>query len=402
MPRHLPRLGLLAALFVASAWGLPAQAGSPADEAERVRLSEDMKRLSRRNAWTGVEDAFQAMEALTERGVEIPKEDYLLGAESARNVGDILASHERLVAARKIEASDDVTGRIEAIEASYQRVSLVVEAKYKGEAELNITEQPFAADQRKAISFAKGKLATDMSFEGMLPFGDYTFGTKTFSLKPDGGAVTVALTGADGEQREKGLAFVGPRVDVGPAYTVAGDATYREGELHPDGFSGIGARAGVGVEIGLHGGFGAIVEVGYHGLFGGAPDVGDDPAYEASGSSLHQGYGWLAGTYRLGDLGIAAGPVLAAGVGKASGLSGYCDGNPCDGVAAAEAAALAYQPMSGSITSFGGSLGLSYGFLDMGGLKLGASLLGGAQWDNARTYPWGQLGLTLAPQRRDG
>lgn len=402
MPRHLPRLGLLAVLLLAASAGAPASAATPADEAERVRLSEDMKRLSRRNAWSGVEDAFQAMEQLADRGVEIPKEDWMLGAEAARNIGDVLASYERLIEARKIEPTPDVTGRIEAIEFNYQRVDLAVEPKYEGSYGFDIAEQPFAADQRKAINYAKGKLTAEQRFEGMLPFGDYSFGPKTFTLSKDGGPVSVALTAEDGVQKEKGLAFVGPRVDLGPAFTVASDASYKEGELHPDGFSGVGARAGVGVELGLHSGFGALVEVGYHGLFGGTPDLAEDPAYQASSSSLHQGYGWLAGTFRAGDLGLALGPVLAAGVGKASGLSGYCDGNPCEGVAAAEAAALDYQPMKGSIMSFGGSLGLSYGIVDLGGLQLGVGLLGGAQWDNARTYPWGQLGLTLAPQRRDG
>lgn len=394
---------LFGGLLTASLAGAPAHAaGNAADEAERVRLSEDMKRLSRRNAWTGVEDAFQAMEELTTRGVEIPQEDYLVGAEAARNVGDMLASHERLVAARQLGATPDITGRIEAIEAAYQRVTLVVEPKYVGEAPLQIAEEPFAADQRKAIAYAKGRLELEARFEGMLPFGQYTFGPKGFELQAGGGLVSVALTQADGEQKERGLAFVGPRVDVGAAYTVAGAPGFQEGELHPDGFSGAGARAGVGVELGLHGGFGALVEVGYHGMLGGAPDVAEDPAYEASNASLHQGFGWLAGTWRIADFGVALGPVLATGVARASGLSGYCDGNPCSGVEAAEAAALSYQPMKGSILSFGGSVGLSYGFLDLGGLSLGAGLLGGAQSDGARMYPWGQLGLTLAPQRRDG
>ncbi len=399
MIRSLTRLSTLAALVLALS--LPASAGPAEDEAERVRLSEDMKRLSRRSAWQGVDDAYRALAELAARGTEIPQEDYLLGAEAARNLGNVQGAYERLIEARKVRPSPDVTGRIEAIESAYGQAVIVVESKYDGEATLAAVEMPFAADQRKAITYAQGQVQTTRGFSGMLPFGDYTIGPKTFTVAQNAPA-SVSLTAEDGVQKEKGLAFVGPRVDIGPAFTVMGDASYKEGELHPDGFSGAGGRAGVGLELGMHGGFGALVQVGWHGAFSGPPDVAEDPAYSASSRSLNMGFGWLAATYRVGDLGIALGPLLAAGVGKSSGLSGYCDGQPCTGVDATEAAALDYPPMTGSIVSAGGSLGLSYGVLDLGGLQLGVGLQAGAQTDNRRLYPWGQLGLTLAPQRSDG
>lgn len=402
LPRSLLHTTLLLALGL---WLGPVAhaAGSPQDEAERVRLSEDMKRLSRRSAWQGVEDAFRALEALVPRGVEIPMEDWMLGAEAARNLGDVQASFDRLSGARKILGTPEITGRIEAIESAYGRVLITVEPKYQGSVELAAVESPFAADQRKAISFAHGRMLAERGFTGMLPFGDYVVGTRRFTVAAGSTAPTaVSLTASDGEQGEKGLAFVGPRFDVGPAFTVATQPSFQEGELHPDGFSGVGGRAGVGVELGFHGGFGGLVQVGWHGVFGGAPDLADDAAYEASGSTLQMGYGWLAGTWRVKELGVALGPILSVGVGKSSGLSEYCAGQACAGVAGAEGAALDYQSMSGSILAFGGSLGLHYGLFDLGGLRGGIGLQGGLQSDSARMYPWGQLGLTIAPQRRDG
>ena len=38
----------------------------------------------------------------------------------------------------------------------------------------------------------------------------------------------------------------------------------------------------------------------------------------------------------------------------------------------------------------------------LGALRGGLGLQGGLQGDGDRMYPWGQLGLTVAPQRRDG
>lgn len=400
MSSKLLRPALVAALFLALS--PPVLAVDRASEAERVRLSEEMHRLARRSAWQGVEDAFEELVKLAERGVPVPASDYLLGAEAARNLGDIQAAWERLVEARKLKPTPEITGRIEAIEANYGRVTLSADSRYVGDTQLAPAEMPFAADQRKAITYAQGRIMAERSFTGMLPAGDYTFGPRSFTVTPGAGPVVVKLTEADGIQKEKGLAFVGPRVDVGPAFTVAGQPSYHEGELHPDGFSGVGARAGVGLELGMHSGFGALVEVGWHGAFGGRPDLAEDPAYEADGSSLNLGFGWLAGTWRTGDFGLALGPVLAAGMAKSTGLSEYCSNQSCPGIDASDPSALQYQSMSGSIVSFGGSLGASIGFLDIGGLQLGAGVQLGAQSDSARLYPWGQLGLTLAPKRSDG
>jgi hypothetical protein len=146
----------------------------------------------------------------------------------------------------------------------------------------------------------------------------------------------------------------------------------------------------VGVQLGMHGGFGGLVQVGYHGMFGGKPEATE--AFETDATGLQMGWGWLAGTFRAGNLDLALGPVLGVGVAKATGVA----------TETGAASDLDYQSMAGSIVTTGGSVAGSYLFLDLGGLKGGVGLQAGAQSDGSRLYPWGQLGLTLAPARRDG
>ena len=70
------------ALLLASA---PVFAQSSAAEAEHTRLTDDMKRLTARNAWKGVDDAYRRMEALVaDQGVVLTYRDHYMGAVAAR------------------------------------------------------------------------------------------------------------------------------------------------------------------------------------------------------------------------------------------------------------------------------------------------------------------------------
>lgn len=379
-------------LLLALALGLTspsvAHAQTPEDQAEKVRLAEDMKRLSRRNAWRGVDEAYLKLMALSEKGVALDHADHVLGADASIALGDVSAAYERLKRATVPRASEDVAQRIAAIEAVFGVVRVTIEPKYVGAFELSVAEMPFAADQRNAVTKAQGAITTTRSYEGLLPFGSYTLGPKTFEVKEGQGPMTIALTYADGEQRQKGIAYVGPRLDIGPAFTMAGTPSADSG-IQAAAFSGIGGRVGLGVQMGFHNGLGGLVEVGYHGLFGGG--IEGTEAFQTSNSSLQMGFSWLAGTWRTGGLDLALGPVFAFGAARSTGVA------EATGFAGEE-----YQVVKGSIVSTGGSVGVSYVFLDVGPMKAGVGLLGGAQLDGARMYPWGQLGLTLAPVRREG
>ena len=363
MRRTLTSLALLS--FLALVWATPARAaGTPEDEAEHVRLSEDMKRLSRRNAWRGVEDAYVKLLDLQSRGVQLAFEDHMMGADAATALGDISAAYDRLQRAIAFKPDEEVAQRIAAIDAAFGKVTIDVESKFVGTFDLKPVEMPFAADQRNAITQAQAALAENRTYQGLLPYGTYTVGPKHFTLAQDKGPVAITLTQADGVQRARGVAFVGPRVDIGAAFTAASQPSFQGGQLAPDAFAGPGARAGIGVQVGFESGLGGLVEVGYHGMFGGKPDVAANPSYQLTNSDIHLGYGWLAGAYRKGGLDIALGPVLGMGAAKATGLGTYCASGTCSDVSSTDPTALDYQAMKGSIVTTGGSVAVSYLFLD--------------------------------------
>lgn len=378
-----------------------------ADEAERTRLSEEMKRLSTRNAWRGVDESYRRLEALMEKGVVVSYKDHFLGAQAARELGDLNGVYVRLQRAKAAEDTEEVRAWLGDIEANYGPVKLRVDPKFGGDASLAIAEMPFAPDQRRAIEAAQIALKDTRSYNGLLPLGAYTFGGQAFEIKPGGGApMEMALLPSS--MRESGggggLSYVGPRADVGLSWlqtTAPADDVLAAGA-----FGGPGARLGVGVEVGFTTTLGLVAEVGYHNLLAGAPD-GVPENMGAQGTSMHLGYGWLAAAFRAGDLRIAAGPVYGLGVAKTTGMNEYCltatNDPACSGVGSDETT-LDYTSMTGSIRAGGAELGVFYGFLNFGNLQSGLGLHAGALKDDARWYPWGQIAFTVAPAayRRDG
>lgn len=376
-----------------------------ADEAERVRLSEEMKRLSSRNAWRGVDESYRRLEALEAKGVVIGYKDHWLGAVAARELGDLNAVYVRLRKAKAVENTEEVNGWLSDIVANYGPVKLKVDPKFGGDASLAVSEMPFAPDQRRAIEAAQQALASSRGYDGLLPLGAYTFGGEGFTIVAGGGTLvektlqpSAVRTGGDG-----GLSYVGPRLDLGLSYlktTAPADDT-----LQAAAFGGAGARLGVGVELGFTTQLGMVVEVGYQNLFSGAPEVPE--GYASQGTAMHMGYGWLGLAYRVGDLRLAAGPVYGIGAAHTTGMNGYCaaasDDPSCLGVQTNSESA-DYAPLTGRIRAAGGELGVFYGFLNFGSLQSGLGLHAGALSDSERWYPFGQLAFTLAPAayRRDG
>lgn len=399
------------ALVLAS---VPAYAQSSAAEAEHTRLTDEMKRLTARNAWKGVDDAYRRMEALSaDEGVKLTYRDHWMGAVAARELGDLNAVYSRLQRAAALEKTDEVASWMADLNQNYGQVKLRIDNKYPGDRTLAIGEMPFDPAQRRVIEAAQLALTQTRVYEGILPVGAYTFGDQTFNLESGGGATkevtlqpkSVRDNSEGGGGGGGGLSYAGPRIDLGVSFTVAGEPTSAP-EAQGGGFSGVGGRLGLGWEVGFTTRIGLLAEVGYHSLFAGAPDMSapDGSATELEywadpvGSTLHMGYGWLAGAVRLGDLRVAAGPVY--GVGVASTM-GWADGSDDDGVSYTQRSVAHTQ---GLIRAGGAELGLFYGFLNMGSLQGGLGFHAGAMTDTGRWYPWGQLAFTLAPAayRRDG
>ena len=270
-----------------------------------------MKRLTARNAWKGVDDAYRRMEALVaDQGVVLTYRDHYMGAVAARELGDLNAVYTRLQRAEAVEATEEVKGWMADLNQNYGQVKLRIDNKYPGDRTLAIGEMPFDPAQRRVIEAAQIALNDTRTYEGILPLGKYTFGDQTFDLAA--GAPLVEATLAAKSMRDSGdggggggLSYAGPRVDLGVSFTSAGTPTSSP-ELQGAGFSGIGGRVGLGWELGFTTRVGLVAQVGYHSLFAGAPDVSPPDATtgelsywaEPTGSTLHMGYGWLAGLPR--------------------------------------------------------------------------------------------------------
>ncbi len=393
-------------LFVASA-----HAGE-VERAEHTRISEEMRKLAQRNAWTAVEAQYQKLEALEAKGEVLTFAENKLGAESARAIGNITACRVRLQKAAKIDGNAEIISWLEDIDKSYGPVKITFDPDFAGERLLTPAVPPFAPDQRAAIGWVATYVAEGNNFEGILPAGEYDVSGVKINVAVGGPQALADVQPAAGTKRSLvHLAYVGPRIDVGAAVLFPGEtfdgAVSESGLIQPASFGGIGARLGVGLELGISEGFGLIGQVGYHNLFGDPlVENPDSSQYVVEPNSVHMGYGWLAANVRAGDLWIAAGPVYGVGVGTVTGLDPYCaDSGKCTNGGDTTYSSVddaEYQRLSGTIMAGGGAASVSYAFVDIGSLRGGVSVEGGAQTDLVRLYPWAQVAFTLAPSSDGG
>jgi hypothetical protein len=149
-----------------------------AEQAEYVRLANEMARLASRNAWSGVERLFLTM---SEMNVELSFEDFVSGAHSARAQGNITAVKERLSAATALREDKEITDWLFDLDGSYGRVFVSAD---KGKATLSTEKMPFHPDQRKAIEYAVVLVDETGTYDGLLPAGDYAFGQVTLEVIP--------------------------------------------------------------------------------------------------------------------------------------------------------------------------------------------------------------------------
>lgn len=149
---------------------------SEEERAEYNRLSERAQRLGEKTTWNGVERIFLQME---EAGFPLSQRDYLLGAEAARDRGDMKNVRDRLLQAMRL-TPDLATGRsLAEIQGNYGAVVLVAK---NSEETLRPSVRPFQPDRGKAIDFAASVLLEEGTFDGLIPVGTYTFGDRTFEV----------------------------------------------------------------------------------------------------------------------------------------------------------------------------------------------------------------------------
>lgn len=402
------RRALLPALALSVLAGVP-RGAEACDVAEKLRLTEEQQKLAARNAWSGVERAFEALGATK---CEPDYTNLFLGSESARYLGKVYEQYERLKLALSV-APEDVEGvgdpkpgiqsSIEAIEASYAKVEIKGDPRKRPV--LSRAEMPFAPDQRKAIEWAQTVVSETGSFKGMLPFGDYVVGGVEFKVaqgedwqvvtvgKSKGAAVSSRTGDADpggDTDTQSAVRYVHMVATAGPgflstpapqkAFALAADPQGGDAFAPSNVFvSGFGLQGGA--EIGLtyaEPALGAALLLGYQGGFG--------------TDTFNLFSGWLAGVARPGDARIALGPMYQVALGQGTGVADWFDRG--HDRAADPNSAILYEG-----ASWGGGVqgSFGYGLLDLEPLQ-GIVELGGAwQNDGHRNYYTFGLRVGLVP-----
>ncbi|MDP2306193.1 MAG: hypothetical protein Q8P18_09195 [Pseudomonadota bacterium] len=409
--RVLPLTPPLTTLLVALAFApfalqnmVPSAYAGEVEKAEHIRISEEMRKLASRNAWPAVEASFKRLEELEKKGEVISYKEFMLGAESGRALGDMTSSRARVERASKVDPTKEALDWLSDVDRNFGKVEISIDAKYEGARTLVATVPPFAPDQRASITYAAAVIEGGKPYTGLLPAGEYSVGEGKVTVAIGESVATLRMGPPAAAAKEPfKLAYVGPRAQVGVAFTagsaVSDSSLAAEPSLQAGAFSGSGARLGVGLEVGLSQNFGVIVEVGYHSLFG-APsqDLAESAQFRVADNNLHLGYGWLAGNLRFGNLWIAAGPIWSAGGGAVTGIDERClDGDKCGQDFAVADEVAAYQRFDGNPKMGGAAASLSYALVDLGSLKGALTLEGGIETDMLRTYPWGQVAFTIAP-----
>ena len=386
--RLLPAVAIVAS---APAWG------ASAAEAEYVRLAEETRRLAARNAWRGVEASYLKMLELEKKGVSLAAEDHMFGVQAATQLGSIYDVYTRLLAANALEASEDRTSQIKAIEATYGRVDLDVNDKFSGNFDLKPATMPFDPTQRKSIETAQKRMVAERKFNGMLPQGNYTLGETSFTVvasSAEPAHVYLAPVKRGGKGGGDGKTAVrertGLRVDLGAQWSTMGAA-----EITTEGSSAVtsaseatmGGRVGAGYELFLTDGWCLALQGGWHGGFAGSVEGNTDafagPVREASNLGLQSFYGWVAPTWYRNDLAVTVGPTYS-----------YVIVN-----APAEDPNLG--ALNGRLTAGGGALSIFYGLFDTPGLansRSGLSVAGGVFASRSMSFPWAQVAFTVAPE----
>lgn len=155
---------------------------------EMERLSGEIRTLGRRQIWAGVERKYNQ---LMQVSASAPSDVHLMAAYSARERGDLLAVHGRLLRASVGKPSEVVVDWLYDLDHNFGRVEL--RADRKRTAELVAREIPLDPNRRKAVEAAVSTCSETGGFDGLLPRGEYQFAGQDFRVEP-GIAVRVEVS----------------------------------------------------------------------------------------------------------------------------------------------------------------------------------------------------------------
>ncbi len=140
------------------------------------RLQDEMLKLSKKGAWTGVARKYRDIEAL---GWELAKPDYhaLAAQAEMRTVG--VTEHYESLLRRGVDAgSQQAEAELNLLRDNYRRVAIspggFLGGLFKGKPTLERAQMPFGPDHRRTVELAQTTLEDSKRFDGFLPFGEYT------------------------------------------------------------------------------------------------------------------------------------------------------------------------------------------------------------------------------------
>ncbi len=170
----------------------PTFANNVVDRAEYIRLAGEIRNLADRQAWSGVERAYQAA-LLTQHPLAF--RDHVAGAHAAAASGDVSAVRTRLHDAHQLEEDREIIEWLWNIDTDYGKVALTADVGI----ELVATEMSFDPARARAVAYAAEKLAETGTYQGLLPSGAYQVGDVVFFVTP--GADEARVTATDGKRR---------------------------------------------------------------------------------------------------------------------------------------------------------------------------------------------------------
>ena len=171
------------------AWMLEEQVEMSAELrlAEHARLSGELRSLSRRSAWAGVDRTYAILRSLN---LELDWEDHLMGAEASSELGHLSDTHERLYAAVQMNPEPQIVDWLWTIDQNFGRALLSSEPG----AILEAVQIPLDPIERKAVDYAIASCLQTGGFDGLLPEGIYTFEGRTLQVEI-GQEIVVDLSG---------------------------------------------------------------------------------------------------------------------------------------------------------------------------------------------------------------
>ena len=331
--------------------------------AEGVRLQGELAQAAARGSWVQADTLYRQIERLEDTGVPVSHAAHRLGADAARQAGDIAAWRTRLERAAALGDTPEVRATLADIDARFGPVRLEIDAAARGRWVLQPDAQPFEADARACIAFAQAALDGRQAFQGYLPAGMYTLGTGGFPVEAGGNEVFIAVGGkadsgvaapvAPSAQPSPGAPPRTPRaltlggmVGLGPARIGAPPSGAAAGPQPPAATGGL--LRGVGR---VSAGRGAVVPMAE--LGGVVAQARTDGGW--GGQGFAQGVAGLGAQVALGGGGAAWGTALVGvGRGWAAALTDASTPLVCGGVCTGAAA-------RARLRSAGGAAGLRVG-----------------------------------------